>query len=670
MNSKILHHPNYRPEIDGLRAFAVLFVILFHAFPEFIPGGFIGVDIFFVISGYLITTIILTSLHQKTFTFSSFIKKRILRIFPALFIVLISCFIFGWFALYAFEYKELARHIFGGSFFVSNFMYWKEISYFDKSSELKPLLHLWSLSIEEQFYLIWPLTLLASYKAKFKIFFVVGLIFLCSFISHFLFLIYDGNIAFYHPQLRVWEFLAGSLATIIKSDFKTSSNQYFFRFKNLSSLIGLVLIISGAFFIKRDFLYPGLWALLFPVIGSMLIISAPKLSLINRTIFSNRLLVWIGLISYPLYLWHWPLLSLSRIIEGHPLSNTVKFLLIILSIILSALTYYLIEKPIRFTLQNKLKEYILFLLVIIVGLFGYVVDRHDGYGKRQVNLTLQSFDSFKEDFIDPEFRSKGWLCSKKNTEKSHCIYNEGSKPTADLIGDSHSVPLYFGLKDIYEKKGKSLALYGGSNGCPPLLNVISGDIVMKSSCIESTTNALINIAADDSINEIILMNRGPVYTSGNGYGDVSAIKNWIIKDLSNPLEEDRNKIFAQSLDNTLSMLERSKKKIIYLHNEPELGFDIRTCIMSHPIKFTAANGFREPCAVDKLKFLERNKIHRDLVNDVLKKHLKVKSVDLSDALCDLKYCYGKDKNYLYYRDDNHLSVRGAKFIGNKLQDQF
>lgn len=152
-----LSHPKYRPDIDGLRAIAILSVVVFHAFPSWIKGGFIGVDVFFVISGFLISTIIFENLDKGTFSLTEFYARRIKRIFPALILVLVACFAFGWFALLADEYQQLGKHIAGGAAFISNFVLWDESGYFDNAADTKPLLHLWSLGVEEQFYIIWPL---------------------------------------------------------------------------------------------------------------------------------------------------------------------------------------------------------------------------------------------------------------------------------------------------------------------------------------------------------------------------------------------------------------------------------------------------------------------------------------------------------------------------------
>ena len=208
---KKLSHPRYRPDIDGLRAIAVLAVVGFHAFPHWVQGGFIGVDIFFVISGYLISTIIFENLDSGTFSFTEFYARRMKRIFPALILVLIACFIFGWFALLADEYKQFGKHMAAGAGFVSNLVFWQEAGYFDNAAGTKPLLHLWSLGIEEQFYIVWPLLLWFAWKRKVHLAALVVVLAITSLALNLHGIHQDKIATFYAPQTRVWELLSGSI---------------------------------------------------------------------------------------------------------------------------------------------------------------------------------------------------------------------------------------------------------------------------------------------------------------------------------------------------------------------------------------------------------------------------------------------------------------------------
>jgi peptidoglycan/LPS O-acetylase OafA/YrhL len=389
-----LIHPKYRPDIDGLRAIAVLSVIGFHAFPSWVKGGFIGVDLFFVISGFLISGIIYENLDKGEFTFREFYARRIRRIFPSLILVMAACLVFGWFALLTDEYKQLGRHIAGGASFISNFLLWQESGYFDNSAETKPLLHLWSLGIEEQFYIVWPLLLWLTWKRKFNIFAVTLAIAVGSFYLNIKGIKQDAVATFYSPITRFWELMCGGLlawVTIYKKESLTGIKLRLDRFivsniyrnkqvekgrtlANLSAFTGLALLAYGFSTIAKDFYFPGVWALV-PVLAALLIISAGPAAWINRQILSTNIFVWFGLISYPLYLWHWPLLSFARIIENGTPSREIRVAAVVISIVLAWLTMKLIERPFRFGNQRTgLKVATLSGLMFAIGVSGFVVN--------------------------------------------------------------------------------------------------------------------------------------------------------------------------------------------------------------------------------------------------------------------------------------------------------
>jgi peptidoglycan/LPS O-acetylase OafA/YrhL len=352
-----LNHPKYRPDIDGLRALAVLAVVVFHAFPDRLRGGFIGVDIFFVISGYLISTIVIENLERGHFSFSEFYNRRIKRIFPALILVLISSIFIGWFTLLADEYQQLGKHIAGGASFISNFQFWKEAGYFDSSADTKPLLHLWSLGIEEQFYIVWPLLLWLAWKVQFDLLKVIVTTLVISFLLNAYKISSDPVATFYAPQTRFWELLVGSVlayrtlraetifpVSIIRFDkwlarviYKNPSLTGGAAARDIQSALGALFILLGMAFISKERQFPGWWAIL-PTLGAAMIISAGADAWFNRTVLSNKVLVWFGLISFPLYLWHWPLLSFGHIIQGNSLTGEKRLILICAAIVLAWLT--------------------------------------------------------------------------------------------------------------------------------------------------------------------------------------------------------------------------------------------------------------------------------------------------------------------------------------------
>ena len=365
---KKISSTSYRPDIDGLRAIAVISVVIYHAFPSLIPGGYIGVDVFFVISGFLITNVIYKNLKAGSFSLLDFWCRRIRRIFPAFLTVLISIYLAGWFYLLPYEFEQIKSYIRWSLIFAINFKLKNEIGYFDIAGDSKPLLHLWSLAIEEQFYLLWPGIAWCCFRKKLNLLTITLLLSLFSFWFRHIFPTSDHH-AFYLPWVRFWEILVGANIYIFKQNFHqvtfmkrylvktecavhpvlfkegTSDEAYSFS-KTIASITGLFFISYSCFLFNNETPFPGKFTLL-PVLGTVLIILAGRDSWINRKLLNIRPLVFIGIISYPLYLWHWPLLSFLRIIERSPSTLSVT-MTVALSFILAIFTYFFIEKNLRF----------------------------------------------------------------------------------------------------------------------------------------------------------------------------------------------------------------------------------------------------------------------------------------------------------------------------------
>ena len=283
MHPTHINHLKYRPDIDGLRAIAILAVIIFHAFPKKIPGGFVGVDIFFVISGFLISTIIFSGLERGGFSLIDFYVRRVRRIFPALILVLVSCLIFGWAVLFSDEYKQLGLHVSAGSGFIQNFILWDESGYFDHAAETKPLLHLWSLAIEEQFYIFWPLLLAFVWKKQWNFLTITLAIATVSFSLNIYFIVSGQEAAaFYMPFSRFWELMVGGVLAYVILHKPQLINKH----KNVQSFVGFIFLVAGFALLNKQSDFPGWWALL-PTIGTFLIISAVPDSLMIRYILTN-----------------------------------------------------------------------------------------------------------------------------------------------------------------------------------------------------------------------------------------------------------------------------------------------------------------------------------------------------------------------------------------------
>ena len=354
----------YRKDIDSLRAFAILLVLSYHFFPKTFKSGFIGVDIFFTISGFLISSIIFKEIHNNSFLFLEFYKRRIRRIFPCLLLVIFSTYIFGFLFLFRTEFFSLNRHILGATTFSSNFLLLNEAGYFDLASLHKPLIHLWSLAIEEQFYIFMPLCLflLAKFSSKNFLIFLIFFTLLSLILNAFQVFSNKSEWAFYFPLSRAFEFLIGTISAylvIYKSRLIDSLNRNFF------SLLGALLLGASIFVITGNDNFPGFYVLL-PTIGAAFVIIGGPHSFLGRSILSNKLLIFIGLISYPLYLWHYPILSFTFILKNGVVSIVDKLLILIASLILATFTYFLIEKPIKKGQSlTFITNLLLFLMAII-----------------------------------------------------------------------------------------------------------------------------------------------------------------------------------------------------------------------------------------------------------------------------------------------------------------
>jgi len=664
---------SYRPDIDGLRAIAVLMVIAFHAFPERVSGGFIGVDVFFVISGFLITHLLQVGLTKQNFNLRSFYASRVRRLFPSLILVLIACQILGWFALLSDEYKLLGKHISATALLIPNWIIWSESGYFDHAAYTKPLLHMWSLGVEGQFYLLWPLTLCWVFKYKLNAIRLTSILLFGSLLLNLLMVEKFTSATFFLPFTRMWELLSGSLLALLTQAKFLESKAIQAEVKNYKwinhglSFVGLLLLLTSLFFIDQDQLYPGSWALL-PVVGTLLIIAAGNQSWFNQSVLSNRILVGIGLISYPLYLWHWPLLSLARILEQSQPDLQIRLLCIAIALGLSLLTYYFFERPIRFGLYLRAKTYMLIAMMSITASLGFVTYMSDGFKSRFTNQLIEL------QIADLEFNiptSQDWYCGDASNEGPRCL-SSGPDPSTVVMGDSHALTIYAGLVELFKAKGQTIGLYGGSDGCPPLLNVVIQDLGGDTrNCLKKGTQAILRVIKDPAIKHVILTSRGPIYTTGKGFGDIesSQFGTWVLHfDGEDRGLRTNEEVYRRGLANTLDALLAANKKVSFLHDVPELGFDIRSCFSFRPLVIT--HKVMYPCAVSKSDFMQRTENYRAGVNQILSERPDIKVIDLAQALCDENWCFGSKNGILFYLDDDHLSIRGAEYVVRQLSEKF
>ena len=464
MSSANPHAGHYRPDIDGLRAIAILSVLAFHAFPSALPGGFVGVDVFFVISGYLITGLLLDDLAIGRFDLVDFYKRRIRRIFPALLVVLVACLAYGWVELRTIVYAQLGKHVAAGAGFVSNLVLWSEAGYFDNISASKPLLHLWSLGIEEQFYLVWPLLLWLLWRLRHMRISVCLL--LCASLALDLWLTRTSPVAaFYSPLSRFWELAAGALLATMLRGARREVGVSGPPGASLS-LIGIALVSWAVFGFDSSQPFPG-WRAIVPVAGSACLIAAGPAAFANRWLLSRRWMVWIGLISYPLYLWHWPILVFQNLrIDGTP-GWKQRLAAVVLAFVLAVATYLFVEKPIRFGPRPGRRALALAGAMLAMGIAGAAVARFDGLPFRFKGAEAP-YGTYSYEYERDARMPVCWVPknSPPDSYAKECVDpDDGHKPLILLWGDSHAARLYPGLREVAGNRYR-IAQFTRS-GCAP-----------------------------------------------------------------------------------------------------------------------------------------------------------------------------------------------------------
>lgn len=663
-----MSHIKYQPHIDGLRALAVLAVVFFHALPEFTWGGFIGVDIFFVISGYLISKILLNDLSLQKFSVLQFYIRRIRRIFPSLILVFLFCLLVGSCILMPDEYQSLATEMMAGIAFASNLLFMQQVGYFDLAAETKPLLHLWSLGVEEQFYIFWPLILLGLYQVGLKnaeklILALLVLSLICGvYLTN-----YRPEIAFYSPLTRAWELLLGALLATQQANSNDYLGRYWIKSQvvNAMGILGLLMILSAFVLIDNARDFPGFWAIL-PALGAVLIIKAGgSKTWFGHHVLANKYIVLIGLISYPLYLWHWPLLSFFHIVEGKTPSVWLRLLAIALAFVMAWISYHFVERPIRTHKNTKLVAVLLLLMMLVMVFFAYKINEQQGYKYR-----MMEGSQFKQAFVS----TKQWLdserknCQSKFPEQALCFTNAQKNQHEQVVflGDSHVDVLAAGViksyPDIYAASFMAF-------GCPPFIGVNRLNKNHLMHCGDNTQQILEKFK--DVPNQTIVLNaRYAMYESGKGFilpnqrfEEPEDVRIQFSEQTLVDSEVNYKQVFAIGLRNTLEVLSKQNKAIVFAYQTPELGFDPRSCV-KRPFRVTEAT----QCKISRHMVDARQAGYRSVVQSVLKDFPNVITYDPVSVLCDKDYCYGGKGQNLFYKDDDHISIVGSALIAPSLKD--
>ena len=458
----------YRPDIDGLRAIAVLSVVAYHADAALLPGGFAGVDVFFVISGFLITSLLVQSLADETFSAATFYARRLRRLLPSLVVVLAAAAVAGWAWLLPGELVQLGTHIASSAVFVTNFVLWGEAGYFDAAAADKPLLHLWSLGVEEQFYLLWPALLWITWRRARPLAIVAGVAVL-SFAANVATTHWAPAAAFYWPTSRVWELAVGAVLACLPAAVANAAAAP--RARDVCALAGVLLLAAGLALLRGDAAFPGWWAVL-PVAGTACLIAAGPHALLNRAVLAHRGLVFIGLTSYPLYLWHWPMLTFARLVSGGRTPAPVTAALVAAAVLLAWLSYRCVEVPLRHRRSRWIVPGLAGALAC-AGAAGLALRVQADSLPRRLPADVQALADFT---YRPEAIYRERVCYLMPDQPPSALAPEctesapADRPLVVLWGDSHAAHLYPGLQDLQTRTPFRLAEFTGSR-CPPLLGV-------------------------------------------------------------------------------------------------------------------------------------------------------------------------------------------------------
>lgn len=637
----------YRSEIDGLRALAVVPVMLFHAGIQTISGGFVGVDIFFVISGYLITSIMLIDMQSGTFSLIHFYERRVRRILPALFVVMFVSMPFAWFWLSPGDMKAYSKSLTAVSTFTANSYFWRHSGYFDIASELAPLIHTWSLAVEEQFYLIFPMILMFSWQMGLAaIRNVLSIIFVISLFAA-QWGTYNGHagFTFYMLPTRAWELALGALVALYYHERNIKYHKHWVA--QWGSLVGLVLIVYAVLTYSRATPYPSLYALV-PTVGAVLIIIfATNFTWVGK-LLGSKIFVTTGLLSYSAYLWHQPILAFARHLFIQEPTAILMLFFPVVSFIPAYLSWKFVERPFRN--KHKFAQREVFALsgigvifFIVVGSIG--VSQH-GFKKIEVLVWPKITQALNEDFI--------------------------------ILGDSHAKHLVKGIKSITLG---SVSDYS-SGGCLPFRNVDRYDSrTVPGDCVKRINAALDKIIQKDPHAFVVLSSMGPVYLDGTTFKGKGKprVRGLGVELITDKSILDRWTIYEIGLKTTLVELSKLKNvKIIVSIDVPELGIDFGCSGGGKEISFgylkirdftSVASTQPLRCFVSRSDYDQRSHEYKKLVYKLVSGYPNVIVFDPTDYFCDDIQCSGFKSEYGYlYSDYDHLSDGGSLFYGAKLYE--
>jgi|TARA_B110000211_G_scaffold172706_1_gene195019 peptidoglycan/LPS O-acetylase OafA/YrhL len=644
---------HFRADINGLRAIAVLLVIFNHASISFFKGGFIGVDVFFIISGFLITTMITKALSNGEFSFASFYASRARRLLPAFHLVCLASLLISYFFLLSTDFSNTIVKMISGLFFVKNFSLMLGVNnYFDSVVTAEFFVHIWSLSVEEQFYLLWPLLLLLSFKLKIK---YVLTIFVCVILS----LIYsqslvehDAKNAYYLVLSRVFQFGIGALVVFIPPLKSKKINAFI-------SYGGMFILLGSLWVIDKDTLYPGLYALL-PSLGTALVIYAGVVMTPTfNKVLGNSVFNYTGLISYSLYLWHWPVFVLIKYLH-YEMTFYVIAIALIATYSLATLSYYLIEQPLRHRkISNQAVFFQYFFIPTGVLLCSILfVDK----GSLQGDIAKEHYQLLNDKEI-------GCFSLQPTTELpdlTRCT-TDPTKPADTLIwGDSHAAYMANFIKEL-KLEGSSNIVHITHAACPPVIEPFfvydKGQKARKDKSCVVRNEQVMNYIKKQNFKYIYLVARWPLYINGNVKENWRDLNIFMLEDLQEQaLNIDNNKaVFAKKFTQTIEQLLALNITPIIVQNAPGNFKDPSRCHQINNLAF--AN--QRNCDQKADYIIDKNNDVNALFTALDKSYDLLKFIPVQYLLCDKDICSTTVDNKPVYYDDDHASQAGAMYLGQK-----
>tara|TARA_B100000787_G_scaffold85683_1_gene63199 strand:+ start:353 stop:2308 length:1956 start_codon:yes stop_codon:yes gene_type:complete len=633
----------YRPEIDGLRAIAVLAVIIYHARDALLPGGFLGVDIFFVISGYLISSLILKELKlTNKFLFSYFYERRVRRIIPALLGVIIFSTFISYIVLLPNSFVDFSKSLISSIFSFSNFYFHSTATiYGADSSLLKPLLHTWSLSVEEQFYILFPVTVFVIYKFFKK--YLLMFIFFGILIS----LIFSQYASIAHPYFNFWmlpsrgfELLLGSLLAKLELDNGRKVENSSTILNNIFSIIGILLIFYSLIFFNNKMLLPSFYSLV-PIVGTMLVIWFSHKDELLTKILSNRIIVFFGLISYSLYLFHFPIFAFGRYLD---LLDNNLFILIFFVILASSLSYHFIEKPFRnkkIISFRKLSILCIITIVILVSFNSYVIHK-DGLQERVPKI----------------FQNLKYIKGVYDVGSEVDFNTQGTEGNVLVIGDSHAGDILYQLNEKLIKENVNLAQLGTALYIENLNQINNPNFKYHNLKIKKYLNKEKNLI-------VIFHQRWTHQISKILYNNFSAQQIILLNKIG--MNNDfKKQVIKKSIVSSINSTLEKNHKVILVYPIPENAINpIRTLYGKYFLKsFDFYKNKQIPIFSTSYDAYEkRNKLIFEILDSI--QNDNIYRVYPHKYFCNNQIknrCVANSKDRIYYYDDNHLSQQGLTFL--------